>query len=64
MFTKQDYKAIAEIIEIDVDPACLGSEDPCAGCAVAQAIAWRLADYFAEDNSRFDRKRFLEACRL
>ena len=62
MFTRQHYKAIAEIIEYatNEDPA-----NACYGCRYPQTvIATCLADYFAKDNSRFDREKFLEACGL
>ena len=59
MFTKQHYKAIAEIIR----PHLLVSKIRKDGAQVAD-IALELADYFAQDNPRFDRERFLEACGL
>lgn len=63
MFTCQHYKAIAEILaDRFVDIA-----DNAAGFAVRNnidIIARKLADYFAVDNSRFNRQKFLEACGL
>ena len=58
MDTKLPYEAIAEIIynnlynNVDLsDPQYKG-------------IVCDLANYFAADNPRFDRKKFLEACGL
>ena len=59
MFTRQHYKAIAAIIR----PHLLVSKIREDGAQVAD-IALELADYFAQDNPRFDRERFLEACGL
>jgi len=46
-FTRQHYKAIADILQ-----SILADYDTCC----------KFADYFATDNERFDRDRFLEAC--
>ena len=60
MLSRKDYKAIAEIIAnrfIDI-------ADTAAGFAVRNnidIIARKLADYFAADNPRFDRDRFMKA---
>jgi hypothetical protein len=65
MFTRQHYKAIAEII----DGVCLmgyepqGGEQDGADIAKSQ-IGKDLANYFIKDNPRFDRERFLTACGL
>ena len=45
--TKKHFKAIAEIIKY--------SEDK-------QDIMIKLANYFAQENPRFDRERFVDAC--
>ena len=56
MFTRQHYKAIAEILEYyENSPFFLDT---------VKGIADKLADYFAADNSRFDREQFLQACGL
>jgi hypothetical protein len=60
MFTKQDYKAIAEIIK----EATQESHNGVVNWVHRGNLIDELADYFAEDNPRFDRKRFVEACRL
>lgn len=63
MFTRQHYKAIAEIIKTnnavktEVSPFYRqGNNDAC------QFITKDLADYFTRDNERFDRQKFVEAC--
>lgn len=61
-FTKQHYKAIAEIIGKEIDPSCLISEDACDTCKAVERIARTLTDYFEKDNPLFDRKKFLDAC--
>lgn len=64
MFTRMNYKAIAGIIarnrtriEIE-DVAQLSYGLPC----LRPAIIGDIADYFAGDNPRFDRQKFLAAC--
>jgi len=62
MFTKQHYKAIAEIISIASghvgDDSCY---DVLLDCP--DSIAPALADYFAKDDPNFDRKKFIESCK-
>lgn len=58
MFTKQHYKAIAEIIRHAV--ASTSKEEQ----VMAAPLANELADYFTTDNDRFDRKKFMIACGL
>lgn len=64
MFTRQHYKAIAEIIkeqQKEASKACgMGFSFTCK----IGRLAIELADYFAKDNPRFDRERFLAACGL
>lgn len=50
--TKKHYEAIACEISF-----LFGRNRTCA-----EIIAHRLADYFQQDNPRFDRERFLKAC--
>lgn len=52
IMSKKDYIAIAEIITRTVGPR----ERP--------LLVWALASYLAQDNPRFDRKRFYLACGL
>ena len=47
MFSKRHYEAIAEVL---------------MGCDRYEDIESGLADLFEDDNPRFDRDRFLEAC--
>ena len=51
MFTRKQYKAIAKLIK----ESTLYSFD-------GVLIANEFADYFAKDNPRFDRDKFLSAC--
>lgn len=46
MFTKQHYKAIAHILDANHTDLCVVSD---------------FADYFEEDNERFDRTLFIRA---
>ena len=73
MFTRQHYKAIAEIISsvtlMAMEPkgGTIGTaearENLKSGVEIAQCqISRDLADYFAGDNEHFNRQKFLEAC--
>ena len=72
MFTRQHYKAIAEVVYQNAIamPIAEIPNDPCIAARVegihdaGKWIALALADYFAEDNERFDRSKFLEACKI
>ena len=58
MLSKKYYKRIATIIR---DTKAL------YGCECTKAIErieFQLRQYFAEDNPRFDRVKFTEACRV
>jgi hypothetical protein len=55
MFTRQHYKAIAAIIE--ENRRCVPAN------SVGYGIAEDLARYFAADNPRFSREKFLAACK-
>lgn len=57
--TKKHYKAIAEIIKAEtshVNPKFL--------FIPTEELSNKLADYFEQDNDRFDRDKFLSACGL
>lgn len=54
--SKRDYVAIAEIVER------VRSEHWNQAAGVLAEVAHQLADYFAQDNPRFDSERFLTAC--
>ena len=57
MFTRQHYKAIAEIIKT-------GTYEDRSSYKVIdiELLTGNLADYFAQDKPRFDRQKFLDAC--
>ena len=58
MLTKKHYKRIARIIR----NAKLVHEYE--GAKAIERIEFQLRQYFAEDNPRFDRVKFTEACRV
>lgn len=53
MLTKEDYKAIAEIIKMYNNSEC---------AAGAYNIARTLVRYFSKDNPQFNENKFLKAC--
>lgn len=71
--TRKDYILLADVLaqfsrdiardafdtKTDMGRAILSGER-----VAIQTIAHRLADQLREDNPRFDRKRFLDACQL
>ena len=62
MFTRQHYKAVAEIIRKRQNLNTGTKRTP--RFLYADDLAGDLADYFDEDNPQFDRQKFLEACGL
>ena len=69
--TRTDYVLIADTIaQLSRDIASTGFENDTAKAILTgerlavDAIAHRLADQLHQDNTRFDRKRFIEACQL
>ena len=52
--TKKHYEAIAAAFHAYIATG--------TGVNIARPIAKDLADYFATDNPKFDRARFLQAC--
>ena len=62
MLTKKDFKAVAEIIKLQITRYHVQERYACANGV--ESIAYHLADYFAMQNPRFDRERFLAACGL
>lgn len=58
--TKQHYKAIAEIIKRQIKRYCTQGRYGCANGV--ESVSIKLADYFEQDNSRFNRQKFLDAC--
>ncbi len=63
MFTRQHYKAIAEIIA-KRKPSFTTTREDIGKMTVCRYITKDLADYFAADNEQFDRQKFLAACGL
>lgn len=67
MMTRKHYKTIAEIIKTRTQPdICTDPHGQFAkGLSSARtAIYLTLADYFEQDNPRFSRQKFLEACKI
>lgn len=62
MFTRQHYKAIAEII--DKRTKLNQGTKRTAKFLYADDLAGDLADYFYNDNPRFNRDKFMVACGL
>jgi hypothetical protein len=64
--TRKDYVTIAQAINATrytLDPSILGEPVYANGINTAMSeVAGRLADSMAQDNPRFDRERFLNAC--
>ena len=56
--TRKDYEAIASVVSYVGDMHQHEQEK----YSVVAMLAEGLADTLAEDNARFDRSRFLEAC--
>ncbi len=63
MFTRKDYKVIAKIIKGQKEFADVFVAKQLVIQRISD-IADGLADYFAEDNPRFNREKFLVACGL
>jgi hypothetical protein len=67
--SKKDYEAVAGIVkrarEVAANKAIHEPNAWVGGANImSKAIALGVADYFAADNPRFDRVRFLKACGL
>jgi hypothetical protein len=69
--TRKDYVLIAEVLaQMSRDLASTAFESDTAKALLTgerlatHAIAHRLADQLHQDNNRFDRQRFIEACQL
>ena len=62
MLTKKDFKAVAEIIE--KRKKLNRGTRLTSNFLYADDLAGDLADYFATQNPRFDRERFMKACGL
>ncbi len=57
--TRKDYIAFAKIIRAHRERWL---DEDCGECPPILAIADDMADLFSNDNPRFDRQRFLQAC--
>jgi hypothetical protein len=66
--TRKDYVLIADAIRgllADIDRESAGMRAALAGERLGvRSVAHRLADQLRQDNARFDRTRFIEACGL
>lgn len=58
MMTKKHYVAIAAAIKSGEEARPVSA----TSASTQEQIAMACADYFASDNPRFDRARFLKAC--
>jgi hypothetical protein len=58
MLTRKDYKAIANILNDQQADFNEGDD----GKALLNIVAHQLSHYMAQDNPRFNRSKFLEAC--
>ena len=62
MVTKKDFKAMAKIINNNThEQFCIGGNTVWLS---KQYTCRDIADYFATQNPRFDRQKFLDACGL
>ena len=59
--TRKDYVRFAQVLS-SYKADC--HDEGTSPRVVAQFLALRIADVFADDNPRFDRERFLQACAL
>lgn len=59
--TKKHYEAIAESISYRMSMQ-YPADHAQYGVTTLRLLAKELADYFASDNPKFDRTRFLDAC--
>ncbi len=62
MFTRQDYKAIAEMVKIGTEKHKADGLGSLLCDEVRKGLSIELADCFANRDHRFDRERFLLAC--
>jgi len=64
MLTKKDFKAVAENIATTIGDGFDDSDYDLGWQDAIEDIAKQLADYFAAQNPRFDRERFMQVCGL
>ena len=61
--TKKDYIKIAELIRGNEDRVqCIDDDERGSHIIYWRPFVEELCDILQEDNSRFDRQRFIEAC--
>jgi len=60
--TRKDYVLLAEALQVTA--YALNPPERTGALLAANEIAHRLADQLHQDNNRFDRQRFIEACQL
>lgn len=62
--TRKHFQRVAGILRRTRHTVCIDSDvdDNDPELLALRSVAEQLADYFAEENPNFDRKRFLEAC--
>jgi len=63
MLSRKHYIALAAIVRAPREVSCSDAAAPVIE-HTTDGIALALADYCKQDNSNFDRARFLEACGL
>lgn len=65
MLTKKHFKAIANIIKEEYISQNYKNKDEKEGGKIAiRRIVYGLFWFFEEDNMKFDREKFIEACGL
>jgi len=67
MLTKKHFKAIANIIKVVeeyISQNCKNKDEKKGGKIAIKRIVYGLMWFFEEDNMKFDRKKFIEACGL
>ena len=61
--TRKDYELIAKALKLARDNLTQGQDSTALVCVgICNVNAIRVADALANENPRFDRERFLEAC--
>jgi hypothetical protein len=60
MMTRRDYRAFAEILKTQRQFFKEGED----GLAVLDTVAVLMAQYLIQDNPRFNRDKFLNACEV
>ena len=62
--TRKDYELIARVIRHEYTEAYVGAGPSLAEKSAIYCVASALANALQADNERFDRAKFLEACRV